>query len=175
VPNWISRNGASSVGDLAYVALSGDMRAGLAPPGGGRLFVYPTQFHPAALTAAQAATITVQSGEERLGIDLHMKLAPAVRITGTVTGPSGPLITVMTLTPDTDDYATDASLEAATTLSDAAGRFTFIGVPPGQYRLRAMRVEVPPSGTGSRAGGPPPTARAATAGPTPTPAPVLGG
>jgi hypothetical protein len=40
-------------------------------------------------------------------------------------------------------------------MSDAAGRFTFLGVPPGQYQLHAFKGQVTANGM-SRGGAPPP-------------------
>jgi len=165
--NLLGRPGVSKVGGLAFQTTSGSMRAGVtpAPSSDGRLYVYPTQYFPAAMTAAQATTLTLRSGEERAGVDMQLKLVATSRVSGTVTGPSGPLIAVMTLTLDASELSTDTGLETATTLSDAAGRFTFLGVPHGQYQLRALRAEVPPSSASSR--GAPPPRPAATKGPPP--------
>jgi hypothetical protein len=130
----------------------GGIRAGVAPSpaSDGRLFIYPTQFHPAVSTAAEAAIVRVGAGDERVGVDMQLKLVPALRVAGVVTGPVGPVSAAMTLTPEVDDLANYATLETATTWSDSAGRFVFPAVPPGQYQLRAVRANVPPSGPGGR-------------------------
>jgi hypothetical protein len=169
--NLLMRPGTTKVGSLAFASSSGIMRAGIvpSPSSDGTMFVYPTQYFPAAMTAGQATTITLRSGEERADVDVQLRLLATSRVSGTVNGPSGPLVVTMTLTPEASEPATDTGLETATTLSDAAGRFTFLGVPPGQYQLRAIRAEVPPS-AGSSRGAPPP---AVTQGQPPRPA--LGG
>src|SRR6185436_18240962 len=79
--------GGTRVGD---VSVSGSWSGAPPPDANGKLIVYPTLYYPSALTAAQAASITVKSAEERNGVDLQLRLMPAVTVTGTVVGPSGP-------------------------------------------------------------------------------------
>jgi len=74
--------------------------------------------------------------------------------------------------PDSDDLSTDTGFETATTMSDAKGRFMFVGVPEGRYRLRAILAQVPVSG-GGRGAAPPPLNQ--TAKPAAPPPPDLGG
>jgi hypothetical protein len=171
----LERNEGTRVGTQAFVSSGGGARAGVAPAPShaGRTYLYPTRYYPAAATAAEASLITVNSGEERLGADVSMALVATSTVSGVVTGPDGPMVAAMSLMPDSDDLSTDSALEIATTLSDANGRFTFLGVPEGRHRLRAVWVRVPVSGTGSR-GAPPPVRPQGGASPAP-PRPVLGG
>jgi len=172
----IERHRGTRVGAQSFVSSGAGSRGAVAPSpsiGGGRIHVYPTQYHPAAPTAASAAILTVRSGEERVAIDIQLGLAATSLVSGTVKGPDGALMAALTLVPETDDLASDTGFETATTLSDAAGRFTFIGVPEGRYRLRAILAQVPVSG-GGRRGAPPPPPQGLSAPSTP-PVPVLGG
>lgn len=171
----IERNEGTRVGTLAFLSSGAGARAGVgpAPSDAGRIHVYPTTYYPAASTAAEASLITLQSGEERLGADLHMALVPTSRVSGVVTGPDGPMVAALSLIPDSDDLSTDSALETATTLSDAEGRFTFLGVPEGRHRLRAIWLQVPVSGGGTRGAPPPPRPQAGA--PPPPPRPALGG
>jgi protocatechuate 3,4-dioxygenase beta subunit len=164
------------VGDL-QLQTSGAARvhAGPAPSTDGRLFIYPTVFYPTASRADQASVLTIGSGEQRMTVDFQLKLTPTSRVSGSIAGPDGPAANtgVRLLPAGADDFATDSGAEVAVTSSDAEGRFTFLGVPPGQYIARAYRVPRPElnfieSGTfvGGVPVGAPPAPPTSMAGPT---------
>lgn len=108
----------------------------------GRTFTYPTTFYPAAPASAQASLVTVASGEARSGIDIQVRPAPSVAVSGVVTGPDGPaaLVAMRLLPSDAELMATE--LESASTMSDGNGAFRFIGVTPGQYTLKVVKQPV---------------------------------
>jgi hypothetical protein len=116
---------------------------------GGPLLAYPTLYFAGATTASQASAVTVASGEERVGVDFAMRAVPATRVSGVLTGPEGPAADhgVRLLPADVDTFVADSGLDVAITVTDAAGRFTFLGITPGQYELRAQRV--PRAGAGT--------------------------
>ncbi len=136
--------GSMQVGNMAVNA-----RGRIATPtsSDGRTFAYPTTFYPAAVASAQATTLTVGSGDERSSIDIQMKPAPTVSVSGIVTGPEGPASFVgMRLVPaDAELMATE--LEASNTLSDSTGAFRFLNVTPGQYALKVVRQPTPARNT----------------------------
>ena len=107
-----------------------------------RMMVYASQYFPSASTVAQASIITLASGEDRPGVDLRLRLVPSLRVSGRVMGPDGPAANLgIKLFPvSTDEFTTESGLETATTATDASGSFTFLGVTPGQYTLKALRV-----------------------------------
>ena len=129
------------IGSFSFQSAAGTARSALplSPSADGRMFVYPAQYYPNAATPAQATVISLKSGEERAGVNLQLRLVPTVRISGIVTGPDGPVMTNLALLPSGDELAGDAGLELATSVSGANGRFTFLGVPSGQYLLRVMK------------------------------------
>ncbi|HKW01682.1 MAG TPA: carboxypeptidase-like regulatory domain-containing protein [Vicinamibacterales bacterium] len=129
------------------------------PGDDGRLMVYPLQFYPSVTRPIDATLLAVESGQDRSGTDMQTRLAAAVRITGHVAGPSGPVSTIgVRLVPQSVSDATDErAFDAASTISDQNGAFTFLGVPPGAYVLKIGRV--PP---GKSAGAP--TSMAVSAG-----------
>jgi hypothetical protein len=125
--------------------MSGVMGGRLVPPstaGDGRMMAYRTTFHPNATAAAEAAAVTLRSGEERSGVDFHLRPVPVVQVSGVLTGlPEGFASLPVRLIPTgTGDLASDSGFEAATSVTRANGAFMFLGVPAGQYTLRAIRT-----------------------------------
>ena len=118
------------------------------PRADGSFLVYPTTFYAAATTATQARAVSVKSGEERGNVDLQMQPFRSVRVTGTVLAPPGFAANIpIRLKPAGNDELVP-DLEAATTLSDSSGAFSFPSVPPGQYALVALRVPRTPVSAG---------------------------
>ncbi len=126
--------GSLQIGDVAF-SLGGGTPVP-PPPAGDRLFVYPTTFYPSATSSAQATIVTVSSGEERSAFDFQLRPLPAARVSGTVSGPEGPMMTPLRLVPS-DAGEVGLEQEALSTVSDRLGSFLFPAVPAGQYSLRA--------------------------------------
>ena len=134
------------LGEFALMTLN---RVLIPPPPApdGRMQVYRTTYYPSALTAAAATPITVTSGEERMDVAVSLQPVSAVRVSGRLVAPDGspPPPTMIRLEseamadvigtglPNGPDYV---GLETATGMSDGRGRFSLIGVPPGDYVLR---------------------------------------
>jgi hypothetical protein len=106
----------------------------------GRLSVYPTTFFPGVRTVNDAQTIVLASGDERAGTNFEMRLVPTAPATGIVVGPEGPVagLPVKLLQDYQQQLSTDTGFEAAVSITDAMGRFQFLGVPSGDYWLRAV-------------------------------------
>jgi hypothetical protein len=146
----VSLGGATSgipIGD----ALLTMGRGTVTPPpfGNGRLRIYPTTFHPAAFLPAQAATVTLGSGEERVGVDVQLQPVPTARVSGSLVSSAGPVAaTLLRLSLQGADEVSNDGLSAVT-FTDSSGAFTFPAVPPGQY---TMRASTRPGAGGSAAG-----------------------
>lgn len=135
------------MGDFV-VQTVGPYSRGMVPPGpdeGGRLMSFQTTFYPGVVNMSQADVITLASGEDRTGADIRLRLVPVAPVSGTVMGPNGPLANIgVRLAPDySPELGNELSFEAALTVSDQNGRFMFMGVPAGQYVLRALKVPQP--------------------------------
>ncbi len=111
----------------------------------GRMTGYQSTYHPAAMTLPEAEAVRVGSGEERSDVDINVRLTPMLTIAGTVVGPEGPAanIGVMLMQSSLDGVSTLPGLETSTTVTGPDGRFTLLGVGPGQYRLKAVRIPRP--------------------------------
>jgi hypothetical protein len=136
------------VGDVVVMTRSG-IAWPPAPGGSGRLGVYPTTFHPSALSAADATVFSLGPGDERSGVTIQIKPVPAARVTGRLIGPNGP-VAMTALRLSAVGQIADVALDPVTGLSDQTGAFTLLGVPPGQYVLRVMTpritgAPIPPS------------------------------
>jgi Carboxypeptidase regulatory-like domain len=141
------------IGDLLLSSNNSGRGGGLppAPADDGKVFAYPPTFHPGAASASQATVIKLASGEERSNVDLQLKLVPALRVSGTVVGPDGPMsnLGLRLYAVDSATYTgpSFSNSESAQSLTDGTGAFTFLGVTPGQYTLRAVRVPRPAPST----------------------------
>jgi hypothetical protein len=116
----------------------------------GKLFVYQSLYYPLAPTPSQASIVKLGSGEDRAGVDFQLRLLPSARISGTVTGPSGPTPNVnVRLLPAGEDVDTDADVANAQSAAD--GSFAFLGVPAGRYVVRVVKPprQALPAGLGA--------------------------
>jgi hypothetical protein len=121
------------------------------PPGpDGRMLTYLTMFYPGASTPSDATLITLRAGEQRAGVDVPLRLAPAVRVAGVATGPDGPMPALaIHLVPDSaSEIDSIDPLGVSTAVTDAAGAFTFLAVAPGRYVVKSTRFtgEAPEKG-----------------------------
>jgi hypothetical protein len=106
-------------------------------------------FYPASPTVQGASIVTVVSGQDRSGVDLQVKPVPTARLSGILTGPAGPGATlpVRLIPAGSEDMA--RIFDAAGTVTDVNGAFTFLAVPSGDYTLRTTHVprQLTPPGT----------------------------
>jgi hypothetical protein len=131
------------------------MARGFAPPApdrNGGLLIHPTRFFPGVPTTTHATRITLSSGEHRGGIDFTMDLVPSTSVSGIVEGPDGPIANLfLTLVPASgSDFVSEGLAIFADTITAAGGRFSFLGVPPGDYLLKS-RLYPRPIASGSTA------------------------
>jgi protocatechuate 3,4-dioxygenase beta subunit len=110
----------------------------------GTLLVYETQYFSSAASLAQATIVSLASGEERSNVDIHLRPVPAVSVSGTLVGPDGPAKDYVLRLVHADTAGMSSDPEIADTASDQDGRFTFLGITPGQYAIRVLKL-APPS------------------------------
>lgn len=126
------------------------------PPVNGRVAAYQTTFYPGAAQLAQAAVVTVKSGEDRVGIDWQLHPTASARISGMLSSPEGPAANVairLVNAPGTND---DDAVPVAMATTSGDGSFAFMGVPAGSYVAKAQQTKGPsPFPEGMMAGLPP--------------------
>ncbi|HVQ40696.1 MAG TPA: carboxypeptidase-like regulatory domain-containing protein [Vicinamibacterales bacterium] len=129
--------GGVRLGNYMVASVSG------APPilaADGKLFVYQTAFYPGVAVPVQAEVITLKSGDERGDVNFQLRLTPTARVSGVATGPTGPMGSLgMRLVVPADGVTSDSEFDVASVVTAADGSFTFFGVPPGQFLLRAQK------------------------------------
>ncbi|HET9269209.1 MAG TPA: carboxypeptidase-like regulatory domain-containing protein [Vicinamibacterales bacterium] len=134
------------------------------------LRTYPPTFYPNSTTIAQAERVAVTAGEERSGIDVSVAAVRAARVSGAITGATGPTTAAWIRLVPAGEGGDSAAIGAIPPmLVQPDGRFDFAGVPPGQYVLKIRHLPVPegafgPSGAalalaGNRGAGPAPPTR----------------
>jgi hypothetical protein len=107
--------------------------------------LYQTTYYPASVTPTQAQTIELGPGDDRSGVNLTMRLTSTSQVSGVLISPdgaAGSLGVRLTLAED-QDATFDERYPVATTISDASGAFTFLGVPAGQYVLSVTKIPRP--------------------------------
>lgn len=146
----LSNNSGLRVGDLIYSTGTGSTRGPVAPPpdASGRMTAYGPQYYGGATTSAQASIISLKAGEDRTGIDIQLKLVPAVRLSGRLIGPDGPVTFFgLSLLPASgNDMVSEGQAIFSRTTSDPAGTFTFLGIPAGEYVLKGRLYPRPAAG-----------------------------
>jgi hypothetical protein len=86
----------------------------------------------------------LKAGEVRAAVDIQVRATPAFKVSGTLESADGPIgTTSVELLPLVSATAGESPFPTATAAVDPAGRFTLLGVPPGQYVLRAIKVPRP--------------------------------
>jgi hypothetical protein len=127
------------VGDAVLMTRSG-VAWPPAPAESGRLIVYPTTYLPSTTTPTDATIFSLSPGEERSAGPIQLRPVPAVRVTGKLVGPRGPVaLTALRLAPAGANPA-EVVLDPVTGLSDPSGAFSLLAVPPGEYVLRVLTL-----------------------------------
>ena len=106
----------------------------------GRPLSFPTMFYPNVTTSTRATVISVGTGEERSAVDFQLRGVPTSRVSGMVTGPTGPAQSLQITLVPAEAGESASSIETLTGFTDGQGRFTVEGVVPGQYILRTVRT-----------------------------------
>lgn len=158
----LTANAASAADVMAGVASSpGEM-----PATDGRVPASAVAYY-AASPSVEASILALPPGTTRTGVDLRVRQARGVRISGVLTGATDPVggLTVHLVTPIATQVATDGpDIEVASAACAKDGRFGFSGVAAGRYSL-VLTWTPPPPPAAARAASP---GRPQTASPLPS-------
>ncbi len=114
-------------------------------PGNTTWSTYATTFYPAASGPGEAGLLRLDSGQERVGVDLQARLARTFRVSGTVADADGlAAFHAVHLVPA--EGAEFPLFDAGIAVTNGAGAFTFYGVAAGEYEVRIVRIPAAPPG-----------------------------
>jgi len=102
----------------------------------GRVWALANTYAPSVTALDRATVVSLAAGGDRSGVDVHVKSAPLVTVTGIANGPDGPAAG-LTIRLAPSDIRMAQSADALTQMhavTDADGRFTILATP-GQYEL----------------------------------------
>ena len=127
------RNGGALVDGLTALILGNYLTS--PPPVDGHAQAYPIVFYPGALTIAGAAPVELGVGAEKSGVDFSLQPVSVARISGRLDGPPDDHtgLTLRLMPTGLEDLGNGS--EAATTLVNPDGSFTFLNVPAGSYTI----------------------------------------
>jgi hypothetical protein len=110
------------------------------PTSDGHRTAYPIVFYPNTATPAESTPVDLRATEDQSGIDFQLQPVRAARVSGVVQGPADAVGNLqLRLVPVGLEELGQGS-EAATTVTLADGRFTFLDVPVGSYVLEARHA-----------------------------------
>lgn len=103
-----------------------------------RVLAYPTTYYPHVDRVASASVLALEAGDEIGAIDFQLMKASTQSVSGRVVSENGPERRAGVRLLAADDHEvllSEEGFESAWTVTDDEGRFRFLGVRPGSYRV----------------------------------------
>ena len=105
------------------------------PNRGGRRVDYVLIYYPGAISRQDATMVTLGAAEDRMGLDITVRLVPTAGVSGYITGPDGSAVSGAQVSVR-DPNSTSGGV-FRTTRSGFDGDFVIAGIPPGRYEILA--------------------------------------
>jgi hypothetical protein len=102
------------------------------PPSSTAPRAYAAQFYPHTSSMSNAELVEIPYGGSRRGVDFQLQPVPAVKVSGRVEGADASAMLLRLLPAGSEQLG--AGSEAATTIVERDGSFTFLNVPSGNTR-----------------------------------------
>ncbi|MEO7189733.1 MAG: carboxypeptidase-like regulatory domain-containing protein [Vicinamibacterales bacterium] len=107
--------------------------------------IYVPVYFPGTTVASAASVITVVGGEERMGVGIPLSRVKAAALSGVVMNPLGsPRGAVVSLDSRSPAWSGPSGLGSDVTVGDD-GRFSFSGLAPGDYTVKAVMPLIAPA------------------------------
>lgn len=98
---------------------------------------YPSMFYPSGRSISEAMPVDVTFGQSLTGISVGMVRTEVFSVSGWVSAPDGPVTDTVVRALLVGNESLGLGGEAGFARTDASGRFSLDGIPPGRYRLVA--------------------------------------
>jgi hypothetical protein len=105
----------------------------MGPAANGLTTKYAPVYYPGTLSASNAMPVVVTIGEERANLDLQLQLVPTAKVSGIVVGVDGSSPATVQIV----DLAQPPGFGTRSVRTTPDGRFSLMGVTPGQYQVFA--------------------------------------
>jgi len=139
----LSRSSGGSNPGLPAVDVDGTHRVAISnfatppPPSSTAPRAYAAQFYPGAPALSNARLVDITYGASRRDVDFQLQPVPAVKVSGRLEDAGDASSLMLRLMPAGSEQL-GAGSEAATTVVERNGSFTFLNVPSGEYTLLAQ-------------------------------------
>lgn len=145
VPRTLFSMPTVAVGDFRVAIEDGARRPRRVEISDGRILTPPSTYAPGVTSFAEAEVYPLGAGQQLTGVTITVRKQAAVRVSGTLTGPAGATahVGLRLVAEGADDIDRGSVGDAALTVTDNNGDFTFLGVAPGRYDLEGMVLVEP--------------------------------
>jgi hypothetical protein len=135
----------TDLGGFRVVVEDGARRQRQVEVSDGRIITTASTYAPGVTSFADAEIHSLEAGQQLTGVTITVKKQVGARVSGTLTGPPGTTahVGLRLVAHGADGIDRSVFGNAALTVTDASGHFTFLGVVQGRYDLEAAVLVEP--------------------------------